>query len=195
MKILLGVTGGIAAYKMADLASVLVNKNGHEVQVVMTEAAKRIITPMTMATMSHRPILDDAREWSGDGHIWHIEMAKWADMLLVCPATANTIAKMARGVADNVLTSIYMALPVKTQTIVFPAMNTKMWESQQNLDNISILAKRPYNRVIYPEVGLLACGDTGMGKLPSVKTIVEAVDEQIVIMEERSKYREKNESR
>jgi len=193
MKIVLGVTGGIAAYKMADLASVLVNKNGHEVQVVMTEAAKKIITPMTMATMSHRPILDDTREWSGDGHIWHIETAKWADMLLVCPATANTIAKMAQGVADNVLTSIYMALPARIHTIVFPAMNTKMWEAKQNMDNISILEKRPYNRVIYPEVGLLACGDTGIGKLPSIKTIVEHIGEQIIIMEERARI--KNESR
>jgi phosphopantothenoylcysteine synthetase/decarboxylase len=193
MKIVLGVTGGIAAYKMADLASVLVNKSAYEVQVVMTEAAKRIITPMTMATMSHRPILDDTREWSGDGHIWHIEMAKWADMFLVCPATANTITKMAQGVADNVLTSIYMALPAKTQTIIFPAMNTKMWEAKQNQDNISILEKRPYNCVIYPEVGLLACGDTGIGKLPSIKTIVEHIGEQIIIMEERARI--KNESR
>lgn len=178
MRILLGITGGIAAYKMADLVSVLTNKRHDEVQVVMTEAAKRFITPMTMATMSHKPILDDACEWSGDGHIWHIEMAKWANLFIICPATANTISKMANGIADNVLTSIYLALPAQTMTMIFPAMNTKMWEAKQTQDNLNTLRQIPYHRVYDPEVGLLACGDTGIGKLPSIKTIVEKIEEE-----------------
>jgi phosphopantothenoylcysteine decarboxylase/phosphopantothenate--cysteine ligase len=114
MNFLLGVTGGIAAYKAADLASVLLNKKPNDeavkkdpslytmgepsaVQVVMTEAAKRIITPMTMATISKRPVMDDAAEWSGDGHIWHIELAKWTGIFIVAPATANTLQTKSMG--------------------------------------------------------------------------------------------------
>ena len=187
MRILLGVTGGIAAYKMADLASVLTNKRHDTVQVIMTEAAKRIITPMTMATMSHRGVLDDTVEWSADGHIHHIEMAKWAELFIVCPATANTLSKMANGIADNVLTSIYLALPAQTMVMIFPAMNTKMWESKQTQNSISALRQMPYHRVYDPEVGLLACGDTGIGKLPSIKAIVEKIDEEGVVYGIRNK--------
>jgi len=182
MNFLLGVTGGIAAYKAADLASVLVNKTKDDVnpvlqpvQIVMTEAAKRIITPLTLATISKRPVLDDIAEWSGDGHIWHIELAKWTGIFIVVPATANTIAKMAQGIADNLLTSIYLALPKDTPVVIFPAMNTKMWENPQTQKNITELYNRPWHKIVDPEVGLLACGDIGKGKLPSVKTMAEAI--------------------
>jgi phosphopantothenoylcysteine synthetase/decarboxylase len=178
MKILIGVTGGIAAYKVADLASVLVNgKAGdkHDVRIIMTENAKKFITPLTLATMSRSEIYDDNVEWQETGMVVHIELAKWADLFVIVPATANTITKLAVGITDNLLTSVYMALPDKVPVLIFPAMNTKMWEKRHFQGNLHDLRIRSGHTVIDPEVGLLACGDVGMGKLPSVKTITEVI--------------------
>jgi phosphopantothenoylcysteine decarboxylase/phosphopantothenate--cysteine ligase len=178
MKILIGVTGGIAAYKVADLASVLANgKTGteHEVKIIMTENAKKIITPLTLATMSKNEVYDDAIEWQESGAVVHIELAKWADMFVVVPATANTITKLALGITDNLLTSVYLALPEHIRVVICPAMNTRMWEKMHIQRNLMDLRSRPLHTIIDPEVGLLACGDTGIGKLPSVKKIAEVI--------------------
>jgi len=181
-RILLGVTGGIAAYKMADLAGALI-KYGCEVRVIMTESAKKFITPLTMATQSKNPVLDDSSEWIADGIIKHIELGKWlkdpGDMFVIAPATANTIAKLVGGIADNLLTSTYLARPYNTTVILFPAMNTKMWENHETQENVGVLRTRHFHTVIDPEVGLLACGDYGIGKLPSIRTIVEAIKTQM----------------
>jgi len=181
-KIVLGVTGGISAYRIPDLAGALI-KNGHEVRVVMTQNAKRFITPLTLATLSKNPVLDDDSEWIPDGRIKHIELAKWASMFVVAPATANTINKIANGITDNLLTSIYMALPKESKIILCPAMNTKMWENPITQDNICHLCANPHLYIVMPEEGLLACGDFGVGKLPSVRKIVEEIEGQRVFHE------------
>jgi phosphopantothenoylcysteine decarboxylase len=134
--IILAVTGGIAAYKVADLAGALV-KEDFAVKVIMTESAKKFITPLTLSTLSRNPVYDDAMEWAADGPIKHIELAKWCDLFVVVPATANTIAKMAQGIADNLLTSTYLALPDDKNVLVCPAMNTRMWDAKQTQVNLT----------------------------------------------------------
>lgn len=177
--IILGVTGGIAAYKVADLAGALI-KEGFTVKIIMTESAKKFITPLTLSTLSKNPVYDDASEWAPDGSIKHIELAKWCDLFVVVPATANTIAKMAQGLADNLLTSTYLALPPYKNVLICPAMNTRMWDkyaTRKNLADIKRLheSTTPKVKILPPEEGLLACGDVGMGKLPSVRVIVETI--------------------
>jgi phosphopantothenoylcysteine decarboxylase/phosphopantothenate--cysteine ligase len=177
-KILVGITGGIAAYKIADLAHALVKKN-YSVRVVMTENAKRFITPLTLATLSKNPVMDDTTGWAADGTVPHIELGKWADLIVIAPATATTIAKMAYGIADNLLTSIYLARGSTKHVMIFPAMNTKMLEEEITQKNIMDLALRPFHKVIQPDEGLLACGDVGKGKLPSVDKILEEIESQL----------------
>jgi phosphopantothenoylcysteine decarboxylase len=183
LNIILGVTGGIAAYKVADLAGALV-KEDFTVKIIMTESAKKFITPLTLATLSKNPVYDDVAEWTADGTIKHIELAKWCDLFVVVPATANTIAKMAHGMADNLLTSTYLALPPNKGVLICPAMNTRMWEAEQTKDNLALLktnkdidndGKSSNFSILQPEEGMLACGDVGMGKLPSVRTIVGTI--------------------
>lgn len=173
--IILGVTGGIAAYKAADIASVLANEPNYSVKVIMTEAAKKIITPLTLATLSKNLVYDDNLEWASDGVIKHIELAKWSDLFVIAPCTANTIAKLANGQADNLLTSAYLALGNKKRRLICPAMNTKMWEADITSKNLEILKIIPTCVILPPEEGRLACGDIGMGKLPSTKKIIEAI--------------------
>jgi phosphopantothenoylcysteine synthetase/decarboxylase len=174
--ILIGITGGIAAYKIADLTSALV-KNSHTVQIIMTENAKRFITPLTMATLSKRPVMDDAAEWIPDGQIKHIELSKWSDMFVIAPATATTLAKMAYGIADNLLTATYLASSKSgKKVLIFPAMNTNMWESAQNHANINLIAKRPLNHIVQPAEGMLACGDVGKGKLPTIDSMIHEIE-------------------
>lgn len=180
-KIILGVTGCIAAYKAADLASALIY-NGHEVKVIMTEKAKQFITPLTLATMSQNPVYDDSVEWatSPDPTVKHIELAKWCDLFVVCPATANTIAKMRFGFSDNLLTSVFRALPKVNVTspriLVCPAMNTRMWEDPMTQDNVRCLGQCPNMTILPPDEGRLACGDIGKGKLPKVQSIVKQIE-------------------
>jgi phosphopantothenoylcysteine decarboxylase/phosphopantothenate--cysteine ligase len=170
--ILIGVTGGIAAYKVADITGALL-KHNHTVKIIMTENSKKFITPLTLSTLSKNPAFDDASEWSSDGVIKHIELSKWANIFAIVPATANTIIKIAEGVADNLLTSAYLAFNKKT--VICPAMNTNMWDKPHLQHSLNILRERYNHHVLNPEVGLLACGDTGMGKLPSTKKIVEFI--------------------
>jgi len=190
-RILLGVTGGIAAYKAPDLCSALI-KNGHVVQVIMTEAAKKFITPLTLAVMSKNPVYDESSEWcvvSGASYdIKHISLSKWAELFVVAPATANTIAKMAYGIADNLLTSTYLALPrapmigatmVAMDVLIFPAMNTNMLNHSATVENLDKLRGRANHHVIMPVSGMLACGDVGDGKFPAVRDIVDRINWQL----------------
>ena len=180
MNFLIGVTGGIAAYKAADIVGALLKSKDVSVKVIMTESAKKFITPLTLATLSKGPIFDDAAEWQPDGVIKHIELSKWADVFVIVPATANTISKITSGIADNLLTSTYLAFSQKEKKIyVCPAMNTHMWEKNEIQIYIKWLESRPNHFVIHPEVGLLACGDYGTGKLPSTRTIVEKLMENV----------------
>ena len=169
-RIILGVTGSIAAYKAADLVSQLV-KRGHDVHVTMTRRACEFITPLTLRTLSRNPVLTDVFE----GTQWrpgHIDLADQADLLLIAPATANTLADLAHGRADTALTEI--ALATLAPVLIAPAMNGKMWQHPATQANVATLRGRGV-RFIGPEKsGMLACGYEGEGRLWSVEGIVDA---------------------
>ena len=168
--ILLGVTGSIAAYKAADLASRL-TKSGHDVHVVMTANALEFITPLTFQTLSRNAVttgtFDEKESWNPG----HIALADRADLLLIAPATANVIAKLAHGIADDALTSI--ALASLAPLLVAPAMNGKMWAHPATQENVARLKSRGA-KFLGPEEGLLACGYEGLGRLWDVAEIARA---------------------
>jgi len=167
--IVLGVTGSIAAYKAADLTSRL-TKAGCDVFVVMTTHAGEFITPLTLQTLSHHPvttgIFDEKESW----HPGHIALADRADLLLIAPATANILAKLAHGIADDALTSI--ALATRAPLLIAPAMNGKMWSHPATQENVATLSARGAE-FIGPEKGLLACGYEGLGRLWDVGKIAD----------------------
>src|SRR4030042_374195 len=142
MNILLGVTGGISAYKAADIIGAL-KKFEHSIKVIMTNRAKDFITPLTLATLSKNTVYDDQTEWASHGRIDHIELPKWADVFVIAPATANTLAKMAQGIADNLLTSAYLAYDKTKPVIYCPAMNNKMYEDDRTTKNLQTIEKCP----------------------------------------------------
>jgi len=177
--VILGVSGSIAAYKSAEIASLL-RKAGHEVFVVMTRSAAEFITPLTLATLSRNPVLRDLSEESDGG--WkpgHIELADRADLLLVAPATADTIARLAHGFADDALGAV--ALATRAPILIAPAMNGKMWEHPATRANAETLKSRGA-AFIGPAEGMLACGYEGTGRLSEV---VEIVDEAEKILAAR----------
>lgn len=160
-KIVLGITGGIAAYKCAELVRRLKDA-GCEVKVVMTESAKHFITPLTMQAVSGETVSDSLLDPSAEASMGHIEFAKWADLILVAPATCNIIAKMAAGIADDLLTTLLLATPAKVA--VAPAMNQQMYAHAATQANLATLKAR--NVLIWgPGKGEQACGDTGAGRM------------------------------
>jgi len=176
--ILLGITGSIAAYKSADMASQL-TKLGHEVFCVMTKDATRFITPLTLRTLSQHPVtIDLFAEDEGDWRPSHLQLADTADLLVVSPATANVIAKLAHGIADDALSTIALALRPETKVLVAPAMNGKMWLHPATQTNVKILQSRGVE-FIGPEKGLLACGYEGIGRLWDVDGIVGKIQKTI----------------
>lgn len=170
--ILLGITGSIAAYKAAALCRLLV-KAGCEVQVVMTPLAKQFITPLTMATLSRRPILVEFFDPENGAWNSHVSLGQWADLLLIAPATANTLAKMAHGVADNLLLTSYLS--AKCPTAVAPAMDLDMYAHAATQENLRTLRQRGVE-VIEPASGELASGLEGKGRMAEPERIVEAVE-------------------
>lgn len=161
--VVLGVTGSIAAYKAAELASQLV-KAGCEVRVVMTADALRFITPLPFKTLSRHPVLTDLYDEEEGWKPMHIELADQADLLLVAPATANTIAKMALGLANDALSCVALALNPQAKILVAPAMNGKMWLHSATQQHVATLKGRGVE-FIGPEEGLLSCGYEGLGRL------------------------------
>ncbi|HSH94245.1 MAG TPA: flavoprotein [Roseimicrobium sp.] len=172
VKIVLGVTGSIAAYKAADLTSQLVKK-GFDVSVVMTADAQRFITPLAFKTLSRRPVVTDLYDEEEGWKPTHIRLADEVDMLLIAPATANVLAKMAHGIADDALTCIALALNPAAKLLIAPAMNGKMWLHAATQQNVATLTSRGA-RFIGPEAGMLSCGYEGIGRLWPVESIVEA---------------------
>ena len=166
-RILLGVTGSIAAYKAAELARLYV-KAGDEVRVVMTEAACEFIAPLTFQTLSRNPVETNQFAPPAEWKPGHISLAEWADVAVVAPATANTIAKIACGMADNMLTSTLLA--TRAKIFVAPAMNEGMWLAAATRANIETLEKRGVT-VILPEEGDLACGTKGTGRMAAPERI------------------------
>ena len=178
MKICLGVSGGIAAYKSAELLRRF-QEQGHEVQVVMTRHARKFITPLTLASLSGRKVITGmfegpAGEANIESAIEHIAVAQGLDALVVAPATANVLAKMARGVADDFLTTLYLA--TTAPVVIAPAMNVNMWNHAAVQENLDVLRARGV-RVVVPDEGYLACGMTGPGRLASIESIVAVVDD------------------
>ena len=166
----LGVTGGIAAYKSAELVRELVRAGG-EVHAIMTSHAKEFITPLTLQTLSGRRVLADAWDLTHGPDIQHIELTRGLDLLLVAPATADILAKFAHGIADDFLSTFYLA--VTAPVAVAPAMNVWMWEHPATQANLETLKARGV-AVIDPEAGSLACGEEGVGRMAEPGAIVQA---------------------
>lgn len=176
--VILGITGSIAAYKSADMTSKL-KKLGHDVFCVMTHDATHFITPLTLQTLSQRPVtLDLFEEGEGDWRPSHLQLADTANLLVVSPATANIIAKLAHGIADDALTTIALALRPKAKVLIAPAMNGKMWLHPATQTNVKLLQTRGVE-FIGPDKGLLACGYEGMGRLWDVDKIVDRIQVMI----------------
>ena len=172
MNIVLGVTGSIAAYKAAELASLWV-KDGHRVDAVMTRAATEFITPLTLQTLTRRPVLTGLEDEKDSWKPGHIALADEADLLVVAPASANTLANFALGLAPDALSSVYLALPRTTPVLLAPAMNGRMWEHPATRRNLELL-RADGCRFIGPASGMLACGYEGCGRLASVTEIAAA---------------------
>ena len=185
MKVALGVTGGIAAYKAAELLRVL-QERGLEVQVVMTRHACEFVTPLTFAALSGRKVItgmfsDASGPANVESAIEHIAVAQSIDAVVIAPATANVLAKLAHGIADDFLTTLCLA--TKAPIIVAPAMNVNMWENAATQENLQVLRARGI-KVVEPEEGYLACGMTGAGRLASVEAVARAVCETLGLRED-----------
>jgi phosphopantothenoylcysteine decarboxylase/phosphopantothenoylcysteine decarboxylase/phosphopantothenate--cysteine ligase len=168
--IILGVTGSIAAYKAADIANAL-TKEGHAVHVIMTKAAQRLITPITFQTLTKHKVYTEMFDEFIYEDVRHISLAQNADLALVAPATANFIGKIASGIADDMLTTVIMAI-AKKPVALCPAMNTAMYENPITRDNIKKLLGYGYH-FVEPREARLACGDLGKGALADTDTILE----------------------
>lgn len=178
MNIVLGISGSIAAYKAADLASQLVKLN-HDVHVVMTRAATEFITPLTLQTLTRQPVLvsleDEKQSWKPG----HIDLADQADLFLAAPASANLLGQFANGLAQDPLTSVYLALPRTTPVLIAPAMNGKMWLHPATQRNIATLQSDGC-KFVGPAEGGLACGYDGIGRMAEVPEIIAAVGSLLV---------------
>ena len=174
-KITLAVLGSISAYKAADLTSQL-TKAGHEVTVIMTKAATAFITPLTLQALSKNLVHTDIMLEENPASIKHIDVAKETELFLVAPASANTIAKLAHGLADDMLSAVALAIPAGVPKLIAPAMNTNMYLNLATQDNLEKLARYGYQEIKPREV-LLACGDFGTGALAELDVILERVKE------------------
>ena len=169
--ITLAITGSIASYKAADLVSSL-KKQGHSVSVLMTKAATDFIQPLTLQVLSQDLVHLDVMQEPYPDQVNHIERGKETDLFIVAPATANTIAKLAHGFADNMVTSTALALPDNIPKLLAPAMNTKMYNHPATQTNLKTLESYGYG-IISPKESLLACGDFGSGALADLEIIIE----------------------
>lgn len=173
MKVVLGVTGSIAAYKAADLASLL-TKAECDVHTVLTSDAQKFITPLPFKTLTRNPVVTDLYDEEEGWKPAHIRLADEADLLLIAPATANVIAKMANGIADDALTCIALALNPKAKIFIAPAMNGKMWLHPATQSNVKALTSRGAE-FVGPDKGMLSCGYEGIGRLWPVEKIAKRV--------------------
>ena len=171
-EIVLGVTGGIAAYKAAEVVSRL-RKMGASVHVIMTENARQFIAPLTLETLSGNPVVHDTFERPATWEVEHIALAKRAEVFVIAPATANILANMACGIANDMLSTTVLA--TKAPVLVAPAMNTGMWTAPATRQNVETLRQRGVG-FVGPEAGFLACGDEGSGRMSEPAAIVEAIE-------------------
>lgn len=171
-RVILGITGGIAAYKAAELARSL-SKAGAQVQVVMTDAAKAFVTPLTLQALTGMPVRDSLLDPEAEAGMDHIELARWAELILIAPATADCLARLASGRGDDLLTTLVLATPAPVH--LAPAMNQQMWAQASTQDNLTTLTQRGF--VIHgPESGDQACGDVGLGRMSEPEVLQTAVE-------------------
>lgn len=179
MNVIVGVSGGIAAYKAADLASQLM-KRGDSVRVVMTSNAMKFVGALTFEGLTGEPVLSDAlatgRGAGALSSIEHIEWSKWADLTVAAPLTASTLGKLAVGIADDALTTVWMAIPAGIPCLLCPAMNTAMWDHPVVQRNLRWLEELGRYTVVAPSRKRLACGDVGVGGLAEIPDILAAID-------------------
>lgn len=171
-RILLGITGGIAAYKCAELVRLL-KKAGHEVQVVMTRGAEAFVTPLAFQALSGQPVRTSLLDPEAEQGMGHIELAKWADLVVVAPATADFVARLAHGLADDLLTTVCCA--TEAPIAVAPAMNQAMWSNRRTRRNIALLAEDPQIQLWGPDEGSQACGDTGPGRMLEAQALFDRI--------------------
>jgi phosphopantothenoylcysteine decarboxylase / phosphopantothenate---cysteine ligase len=176
-KVLLGITGGIAAYKSAYLASSL-KKEGADVRVVMTQSSTQFITPLTMTSLTGYPARTGMFDPREEADIEHISLADWPELLVIAPCTANVIGKIASGIADDLLTTLLLA--TTAPVLLAPAMNVHMWEHPAVHENMSILHDWGY-RSIGPEEGKLACGYSGKGRMSEPQAILKKIIELLKV--------------
>src|SRR5215470_17495728 len=170
-RLLLGVTGGVAAYKVAELARLLI-RNNVDVQVAMTEAATRFVTPATFQALTGRPVYTDLWDPRIDNHMAHIELSRDVEAIVVAPASADFIAKLAHGVADDLLSTTCLAR--NCPLIVAPAMNVEMWENPATQRNVALLRADGIS-ILGPAAGDQACGEVGMGRMLEPEELLEGV--------------------
>jgi len=182
-RVVLCVTGGIAAYKAADLVSKLRHADA-EVKVLMTASATQFITPLTLETLSGNRVVVDTFDRSFPWEVEHIALAQWADVFVIAPATANGIAKVACGIADDMVTTTVLA--TKAPVVVAPAMNSRMYENEVTQKNLWTLRSRGF-AIIEPEAGRLACGEIGEGKLASTETLLNGIERAVTEQDLRGK--------
>jgi len=171
-KVLVGVTGGIAAYKTCSLVNMFL-KEGADVKVVMTRGATNFITPLTFQSLTHHQVYLDMWQVIDKEDVEHISLAKWADIVVISPATANVIGKIANGIADDMLSTVVMALPKETSVLIVPAMNTNMWENPIVQENVKKLVSNKKYQFADTRKGVLVCRDEGPGKIADNKDIFE----------------------
>ncbi|MGB9701789.1 MAG: bifunctional phosphopantothenoylcysteine decarboxylase/phosphopantothenate synthase [Candidatus Kapaibacteriota bacterium] len=173
-KILLGVSGSIAAYKAPMLVRELI-KEGAEVKAIMTPAAKEFVTPITLSSVSKNPVVFDMFDLNSQSNgAWHIHLAHWCDLAIIAPCSASTLSKLANGLADNALTAVFMALPKHIPLLIAPAMDTTMFEYPATQNNIKILKDFGFN-IIPPDEGELASGLSGLGRLADISVIMDYI--------------------
>lgn len=172
--IILGVSASISAYKAADLTNEL-TKRGYAVDVLMTKNATKFITPLTLQSLSKRPVHIDVMAENQPDQINHIDLAKQASLFLVAPATANMIGKLANGIADDMVSTVAMAIRPETPRLIAPAMNTYMYQNPINQKNLAYLKEVGYKEVV-PREAMLACGDFGRGALATIEDIIKDVE-------------------
>ncbi len=171
MNVLFGVAGGIAAYKAPEIVRAL-RRGGHSVRCVLTASATRLVAVDALAAVSSQRVHSDM--WPGDGSMPHIELARWCDELLIAPATADLLARLALGLADDLLTTAFLALEPEKRVWIAPAMNTVMWDKPVVRAHVATLASAGA-QIIAPVAGDLACGETGIGAMAAPEAIAKAI--------------------
>ncbi|MDX1458047.1 MAG: bifunctional phosphopantothenoylcysteine decarboxylase/phosphopantothenate--cysteine ligase CoaBC, partial [Marinobacter sp.] len=174
-RVLLGVTGGIAAYKSAELVRLL-KKSGHAVRVVMTRGAEAFVTPLTFQALSGEPVRTSLLDPEAEAGMGHIELAKWADTVLVAPASADFMARLAQGFADDLLTTLCCA--TEAPIVLAPAMNQAMWRNGRTQRNVALLQADPQITLWGPDQGEQACGDTGPGRMLEPQELADRINDR-----------------